>query len=391
MALSLMYLPLIPALAETQPIFLLMLGVFFLVVGKVAVNYFFVSFIYFFLMSVVAILLLQFERELVQELFKLLLVLLLAFLLYNSLGYGSKWFYNFFILIHVSIAILTLLGLGDWLYFIFPRYVSFEGGRGLSYLSSEPSYAATYIFFITLVYTLGLNQRYFNSRMTQLFLMGILLSTFSLISFFYFLIVTLISLSNVSTKKKIYVTLIAGASIVGFMFSVERFANELFPLIESVFSQDQDKQELAINYPSASTRVILNSIAILDGLDRVFFLAEGAYSQTLPDLLDRYGLEQILTQHEVIGALYNEGANLKPQALFPYVVYVFGILSLPFIFYPLYVLAKTFSSKRYLLFIAGIFILFLFYFYQSQYVNPIQLFAFIIIEKFVVATRRAAR
>ena len=177
---------------------------------------------------------------------------------------------------------------------------------------------------------------------------------------------------------------------MGFVFSVERFANELFPLIEAVFSQSQDYQELAINYPSASTRVILNSVAILDGLDRVFLLPGDSYSQALPDLLDRYGLEQILIRHEVIGALYNEGVNLKPQALFPYIVYVFGILSLPFIFYPLYVLGKTFLSRSYLLFIAGIFILFLFYFYQSQYVNPIQLFVFIIIEKFVAATKRAA-
>ena len=378
----LIFFPIVPGFAETQPFLLLVLGAVLLFSGRISINIYSALLYYFLILFFIVLLVSDFNKEYLVELSKLVLVLMLVVLIYPWIGYGSKGFYRFFIAVHMFIAVLAAFGLASWLSSIFGRYTTLEGGRGISYLASEPSYAATYIFYVTLVYTLGLSKGVFSSRLIQFILLGLLLSTYSLIGFLFFLLILAIDISLGRIHKKIIMGVLTICGGVAFFFTVKRVSTELIPLFTSLFSNDDGLLYLALRFPSASTRFILNGVAMLDGLQRVIYLPFSSFNDALPVLLSNYGLGPVLQKHEVIGALHRAGTELKPQALFPYVVYVFGVLALPLIIHPLKVSFRVLREGKPLFFLACISLVFIFFFYQSQYVNPIQFFVFVIIYKF---------
>ncbi|GEM_PF-7017286 len=381
LGISTVYFPVIPGLAETQPILLLLIGVFLLTAGRVRINCYFWLLLVFSIITLLSLAYSNFERELTQELLKFLFFIFMVFIIYDNFGFGNIFFYVVFAVIHVFVAIIILFVGNDWLIFLFPRYTSLEGGRGFSFFSSEPSYAATYIFMVALSYTLGLNKGLFNSRILQLVLFGLLLSTFSLLGFILFFTLILVEISFSRLKLKIFMVFIGFTLGFLFVLKVDRFATELLPLVLAVYD-GKEILDLVLNYPSASTRVLLNALAVLDGLERVIFFPKESFHNALPRMLSNYGMSEVLNTHEVISALYNSGVNLKPQALYPYLFYVFGLSSLLFLIYPLYVIYKAFVCKRFLLFIACCVWFLLFFFYQSQYINPIQLLVFVAVHKF---------
>lgn len=381
-SVMLIFFPIVPGFAETQPFLLLVLGAVLLFSGRISINIYSALLYYFLILFFIVLLVSDFNKEYLVELSKLVLVLMLVVLIYPWIGYGSKGFYRFFIAVHMFIAVLAAFGLASWLSSIFGRYTTLEGGRGISYLASEPSYAATYIFYVTLVYTLGLSKGVFSSRLIQFILLGLLLSTYSLIGFLFFLLILAIDISLGRIHKKIIMGVLTICGGVAFFFTVKRVSTELIPLFTSLFSNDDGLLYLALRFPSASTRFILNGVAMLDGLQRVIYLPFSSFNDALPVLLSNYGLGPVLQKHEVIGALHRAGTELKPQALFPYVVYVFGVLALPLIIHPLKVSFRVLREGKPLFFLACISLVFIFFFYQSQYVNPIQFFVFVIIYKF---------
>lgn len=382
LAITLIFFPILPGFSETQPILLLGLGGLCLLSGRLSLNTYTVIFFYFFALFIAVLFISNFNNEYLSELSKLLLVLLLVVLAYPWIGYGSQGFYKLFITIHLTIAILATLGWTSWLSSYFGRYTTLEGGRGISYLASEPSYAATYIFYIALVYTLGLNKGVFSSRLTQAILLLLLLSTYSLMGFLFFILVLAIDISLGRVYKKIMMGILTVLGGALFIITVERVTTELIPLITALVSNDEDILKLAINYPSASTRFILNGVAMFDGLERIFGFPEQPFHVALPEILAKYGLGPVLERHEVIGALYKAGVELKPQALFPYVIYMFGALAFPLLLQPTRVTLGVLAARKHLFFMACLALMFIFFFYQSQYVNPVQFFTFIIIHKF---------
>lgn len=386
LSISLIFFPILPGVSETQPILLLLLGGLCLLTGRMSVNIYAALLYYFFILFLMVLFLSDFNSEYLAEVSKLLLVLLLVVLAYPWIGFGSKGFYKLFIAAHLLIAVLAMLGLTAWMESYFGRYTTLEGGRGISYLASEPSYAATYIFYVALVYTLGLNKGIFNSRVMQVMLLLILLSTYSLMGFLFFVLILAVDISLGRMYKKIIMGVLAVLGGALFFVTVDRVSTELIPLATSVFSSDEGVLQLALGFPSASTRFILNGVAILDGLQRVFYFPTISFNGALPTILSDYGLGPVLYQHEVIGALYKAGVELKPQALFPYVVYMFGVLAIPLLLNPLSVAFKVLGQRKYLFFMVCLALIFIFFFYQSQYVNPIQFFVFIIIHKFLKKT-----
>lgn len=381
-SVMLIFFPVVPGFAETQPFLLLVFGGALLLLGRISINIYAVLLYYFLILLFFVLLASDFNKEYFAELSKLVLVLMLVVLVYPWIGYGSKGFYKFFIAVHLFVAVLAAFGMASWLSSIFGRYTTLEGGRGISYLASEPSYAATYIFYVTLVYTLGLSKGVFNSRLMQFTLLGLLLSTYSLMGFVFFLLVLAIDISLGRMHKKIIMGVLTLCGGVVFFFTVKRVSTELIPLLSAVFYNDDGLLHLALRFPSASTRFILNGVAILDGLQRVMYLPFSSFNDALPVLLSNYGLGPVLQKHEVIGALHRAGVELKPQALFPYVVYVFGVLAFPMLIHPLKVSFRVLREGKPLFFLACLSLVFIFFFYQSQYVNPIQFFVFIIVYKF---------
>lgn len=382
LSIALIFFPILPGVSETQPILLLALGGVCLFTGRMCVNIYTALLFYFSTLFLVVLFFSDFDGEYFSELSKLILVLILVVLAYPWIGFGSKGFYKFFIALHLFIAVMASLNLTSWLSNYFGRYTTLEGGRGISYLASEPSYAATYIFYFALVYTLGLSKGLFNSRLIQVILLLLLLSTYSLMGFLFFVLILAVDISLGKMYKKFVMGVLAALGGALFFITVDRVSTELIPLVTSIFSSDAGILRLALDYPSASTRFILNGVAILDGLQRVFYFPAVSFNEALPTILSSYGLGPILYQHEVIGALHEVGVRLKPQALFPYVVYMFGFLAVPLLFHPLSVAFKVLEKKKYLFFMVCLALIFIFFFYQSQYVNPIQFFVFIIIYKF---------
>lgn len=381
-AISMVFFPILPGVSETQPLLLLILGAVCLLTGRLSVNIYTWMLFYFSGLLLAVAYVSDFNPEFLSELSKLILVLMLVVLAYPWVGFGSKGFYRLFVAIHLFIALMASLNLTSWLANYFGRYTTLEGGRGISYLASEPSYAATYLFYVALVYTLGLNKGVFNSRIMQWALLILLLSTYSLMGFLFFVLVLAVDISLGKVYKKIVVGGLAALGGIFFFFAVDRVSTELIPLVTSMFSGEVGILQWSLNYPSASTRFILNGSAILDGLQRIFYFPELPFNDALPSILNRFGLGPILYEHEVIGALHSEGVPLKPQALFPYVVYVFGILAVPLLFYPVYVACTVIGMKKYLMFFVCLALIFIFFFYQSQYVNPIQFFVFVVIYKY---------
>ncbi|WP_313451094.1 hypothetical protein [Pseudomonas rhodesiae] len=381
-AISMVFFPILPGVSETQPLLLLILGAVCLLTGRLSVNIYTWMLFYFSGLLLAVAYVSDFNPEFLSELSKLILVLMLVVLAYPWVGFGSKGFYRLFVAIHLFIALMVSLNLTSWLANYFGRYTTLEGGRGISYLASEPSYAATYLFYVALVYTLGLNKGVFNSRIMQWALLILLLSTYSLMGFLFFVLVLAVDISLGKVYKKIVVGGLAALGGIFFFFAVDRVSTELIPLVTSMFSGEVGILQWSLNYPSASTRFILNGSAILDGLQRIFYFPELPFNDALPSILNRFGLGPILYEHEVIGALHSEGVPLKPQALFPYVVYVFGILAVPLLFYPVYVACTVIGMKKYLMFFVCLALIFIFFFYQSQYVNPIQFFVFVVIYKY---------
>lgn len=382
LSISLIYFPLFPGISETQPILLFALGGICLLTGRFCVNIYSVLLVYFSTLFLAVLFFSGFKGEYFSELSKLVLVLIFVILAYPWIGFGSSAFYRLFIALHLFIAVMAFLNLTSWLANYFGRYTTLEGGRGISYLASEPSYAATYIFYVSLVYTLGLSKGVFNSRLIQVILMLLLLSTYSLMGFLFFVLILAVDISLGKMHRKIVMGVLAALGGGLFCITVDRVSMELIPLVTSVFSSDEGILRLALDYPSASTRFVLNGVATLDGLQRVLYFPVVSFNEALPTMLSNYGLGPILYQHEVIGALYVEGMELKPQALFPYVVYVFGLLAMPLLFHPVSVAFKVLKKKKYLFFLVCLVLIFIFFFYQSQYVNPIQFFTFIVICKF---------
>ena len=381
-SISMVFFPILPGVSETQPLLLLALGAVCLLTGRLLINiYIWMLFCFSGLLLAIAYFS-DFNPEFLSELSKLILVLTLVVLAYPWIGFGSKGFYRLFVTIHLFIALMASLNLTSWLASYFGRYTTLEGGRGISYLASEPSYAATYLFYVALVYTLGLNKGVFNSRLMQWTLLILLLSTYSLMGFLFFVLVLAVDISLGKVYKKIVVGTLALMGGVLFFFAVDRVSTELIPLVASMFSGQVGLLQWSLNYPSASTRFILNGSAILDGLQRFFYFPELSFNDALPSILNKYGLGPILYEHEVIGGLHSEGVVLKPQALFPYVVYMFGVFATPLLLFPVYVALKVISMQKYLLFFVCLALIFIFFFYQSQYVNPIQFFVFIAIYKF---------
>ena len=381
-AISMVFFPILPGVSETQPLLLLILGAVCLLTGRLSVNIYTWMLFYFSGLLLAVAYVSDFNPEFLSELSKLILVLTLVVLAYPWIGFGNKGFYRLFVAIHLFIALMASLNLTSWLAHYFGRYTTLEGGRGISYLASEPSYAATYLFYVALVYTLGLNKGVFNSRIMQWTLLILLLSTYSLMGFLFFVLVLAVDISLGKVYKKIVVGGLAALGGILFFFAVDRVSTELIPLVTSMFSGEVGILQWSLNYPSASTRFILNGSAILDGLQRIFYFPELPFNDALPSILNRFGLGPILYEHEVIGALHSEGVVLKPQALFPYVVYMFGILAVPLLFYPVYVACTVIGMKKYLMFFLCLALIFIFFFYQSQYVNPIQFFVFVVIFKY---------
>ena len=381
-AISMVFFPILPGVSETQPLLLLILGAVCLLTGRLSVNIYTWMLFYFSGLLLAVAYVSDFNPEFLSELSKLILVLTLVVLAYPWIGFGNKGFYRLFVAIHLFIALMASLNLTSWLANYFGRYTTLEGGRGISYLASEPSYAATSLFYVALVYTLGLNKGVFNSRIMQWTLLILLLSTYSLMGFLFFVLVLAVDISLGKVYKKIVVGGLAALGGILFFFAVDRVSTELIPLVTSMFSGEVGILQWSLNYPSASTRFILNGSAILDGLQRIFYFPELPFNDALPSILNRFGLGPILYEHEVIGALHSEGVVLKPQALFPYVVYMFGILAVPLLFYPVYVACTVIGMKKYLMFFLCLALIFIFFFYQSQYVNPIQFFVFVVIYKY---------
>jgi hypothetical protein len=382
LGVSSIYLPIIPGFAETQPILLFLIGGWLFATGRVRLNYHLIMMVFFSAMSFLVLAHNGFDMEAVQELSKFILMLCLAFIISGNLGFGSKLFYIAFVLVHVFFAFIVSLGGNDWLSMIFPRYTSLEGGRGLSFFSSEPSYAATYIFFVALVYTLGLNKGVFYSRLIQWALFSLLLSTLSLLGFILFFSLVLVDISFSRVRKKILVITFGLLSGIMLFSTVDRFSMELLPLILSIYNGEAII-DLVLNYPSASTRVVLNSIAFFDGIERIIMFPSQSFNSALPSMLNKYGIGEVLYSHEVISPIYQSGVNLKPQALYPYLFYTFGFVSLLFVWQPLVVLYKVFLTKRVLFLFACCMWFILFFMYQSQYINPIQIFIFMIVRIFL--------
>lgn len=382
-AAMVMYVPIVPGLGETQPWMFVICALFFcvlmLVVGEpIRINAYLISLCVFTALFCLTSIVGQVSIRPSGEFAKLLIVLFMVWTLAGWVGVGTLGFYKFFIALHLCLLAFVLVAGEGPMEALWGRYVAFEGGRGISYLAPEPSYAATYSFFVLLAYTVGYQTRIFTNRTILVLLFVILLSTLSLLGLIYALVAVVVLMRNRGLLAPVLAIVAAFSLLTLLGLATDRVEREITQVLYDLIS-DQSLQELTLAYPSPSTRFVLNGAALVSGVSSLVGHGFGTFEYRWTEVLRQVGLGEIVHVHEVLHVYAEQDLPLKTQALFPYVVYSFGLFGLLLLAYPIKCITSLLLRREYAFALAGVLILFLFFFYQAQFTNPAQFLVFSLI------------
>ena len=286
--------------------------------------------------------------------------------------------------LHIVLLILFLSGKATILESIFGRYLADPNAtRGFSFLAYEPSYAATYLYTLSVC----ANRTYINQNLSkriwfpQTVFIVCLLATKSLLGLI-FIVILLYEFFDFSLRKLVKfvpVSFLLFSAFAYFNSNENSRFNEFFIAISTLDSQDL-VVALSIAEPSGTTRLIGNWFAIAYGLESVTGFGTGSFGTTW-GIINLQKNNTLVLDHLLLGQFIADG-NSTPQAWSGGISFEFGLAGLVFATFFFYLIVSRVRSEgavrekaiRVILMYCGVV-----FFLQSQISNPIYCYTLLIL------------
>jgi hypothetical protein len=323
------YIAILPISAETQPIVFLLIVIFTMgTFFKGIVNWYSHP-LFILIMAIIAngfVASYEFGTSSYVTLLKSILPLLFLIAAEHRSIRPNYKMYLCFIIIHSLLAIFYVIGYGDIFTQFFNRAAALgeQESRGFSFLSPEPSYAASYLFSLIVVEkTFFLDRRF--SRLRQLALLILVAITKSALGLGFIFIGVLMFFGKKS--------LILLPTIFVILIVIWGEHSRLYDLINlaSQLSLEDSIQTIAFLEPSGSTRLLINIMAIKEGLLSFFGYGIGSFEVSFIQTIQGFVLE-IFTKHEILSASIRNG-GAKPSSYLASITFELGIIALLYVFY----------------------------------------------------------
>lgn len=243
---------------------------------------------------------------------------------YRSLQPDFK-FYIYILLIHSAFAFIYLVGQGDFFSQFFVRYTAGEGSRGFSYISTEPSYAATYIFSLLIIEYIFFSEYKF-SHLRALLILFLVALTKSALGFG----LIFIGISMIWGRKSL---ILIPFSILIILFGFGE-NSRFYDMIE-IFSQisaDDPVASIVVLEPSGTTRLLVNIMAYKEGIKSIFGYGVGSFETNFIKTMDENALD-LFSIHELLSQSISVGSLIKPNSFLSSLTFDLGILSGFFVYY----------------------------------------------------------
>lgn len=271
----------------------------------------------------------------------------------------SERFLKYIILALWALTLLYFFGLEDILVSIFQRYTVSQGSRGFSFLTPEQSYAA--MMFVPLYFWLHYHQ---GNRISiqKLSILFFILLTKSAIGY-----VLLIFIVFFQVGFGLFLVMPIMIFVYIYVFQTESRLNDIIELLHNIDFSDILLSIVDLE-PSGSNRLIVNFVAIYEGLISVTGYGLGAFTTIFPLVLVEQHHE-LISYHSVLSPLLYEISPVNPQSFFASIIFEMGIMGLLLLFVALFLSflsCKKFDSKAISLFL----IMIVFLFYQGQITSP---------------------
>ncbi len=249
------------------------------------------------------------------------------------------------------------------------RYDAFHGDRGFPFFATEPSYAANYFFLIGLV--LFLRNQFYGERPGYLIALTavLLIVTLSVMAMLFlgFLFI-IFNFQKLAANRLI----LALASIIPFIWltSLHPRMDHLYDLLWQSVSRQNGLIYLALSEPSASNRVIVNTLSYWGAWQSPFGNGLGSFGQKWHIWAEQLGF-YFLLDHEVLGPAFAARASANVQSYFASLAHDVGLIALALASAPIVVAGiAVLRNRQTMLFVALLFAVGISALVQSQISNP---------------------
>ena len=254
---------------------------------------------------------------------------------------------------------------------VYGRYTAFNTLRGFSFFSVEPSYAATYLFFI-LFFLYWYQRMGAINPLLSMVVLFLLLCTKSLLGFGYIFIYLVSFLKLKLFFVPFYLVLLP--SVIYIFSLISERIEKITKIGTELFYTSSSFTDFIVNIslfePSGSNRFIVNFISYAGGFFSFLGNGLGSFSSTWY-LWASYFNMNFLSEHAVLGEDYIYKNEIPVQTYLGSLIYDTGLVGL--IWFSLFFgsvffsVSKTDKKSALLLFLT----LLVFQFFQSQVTSPI--------------------
>lgn len=380
----LIYIKKLPIDVETQPFILFFLGILFVLVNKIKVN-----FLDSILVVYVFILTCYFSIQFITNRTGLIayasyLVGPVIYLVFkNNIHYLSIKTVKIFVVIFSCLAIIislkipVLYNIVYWFYSAVisrPDWIDGGGARGFTLLAPEPSYFSfTAVLLLTIIDIYHHKGRKNNYYKWAIIIIAVLSkSALVFLYVFLYLSITLLgdkpinSLKRIPKKTILIFSSIILIALIPFFF-VESRVSEVFSNIYTSLTTKEGLKKIIVTEVSGTTRFIMNTFAFLSIEYVPFGWGIGQFPLHYKIIANNFPF--IVENHWEFIVAYRDNKPMKAQTYFANIFADIGLFSLPiFLFLFLSIVKRTEDKiKRALQFVIPLMLLFV----QCQISNPI--------------------
>ncbi len=298
----------------------------------------------------------------------------------------SPRFFDWFLGIHCILALLYFAGLANFLQFIFKRYSTGQDTvRGFSFLSQEPSYAASYLFAIFIAIYVSHFPRRKMYLWTTLALIAITKSLIGVVLILLGILLTLESGGLVFLIGGVVATIAVLSTVL-----VSSDTSRIGQFVAALRSIDANHVLLSfvILEPSGTVRILMNGYSFFMGFHSVIGYGIGSFSSTFIANARAYGAN-IFLYNDALADFYRYNLNISPQSAFAALAYETGIFSILYTAPYFYCIYRT-RRMRKLWIVAFVYAMICLVF-QSEISNPTPLYILMLLANYVEYNAGVAR
>ena len=278
---------------------------------------------------------------------------------------------------HCVLAVMYLSGNAAIFESIFSRYsASLDSVRGFSFLSQEPSYAASYLFAIfTATYISNIRYRRL-CCWTTLALIGV---TKSLTGLLFIVMGTILMIESVGQILLVgavtaALVLVSAALAVGGTTRI----GQIIELTSNINFADA-LVSLVILEPSGATRLLMNGYSLFMGFSSMVGYGIGSFSTSFMPAAHKFGAD-IFSYHAELAEAYQNEGEVTPQSAFASLAFEYGIFSLLYLV-PIFGIVRTMRPCGKVWFV-GISFACMSVFFQSEVSNPIPFYVLLLLSQY---------